>query len=139
MTLIQTAIAPAGPDACAVLDTAAEVLGIAGLRRTDRIHVNVPGSRPRHQRADGAVVVHQLAIEPHDRTSVDGIPATTVVRTLADVILRVSRYEAVGGPYQLMVRPWMTERSHMTPAYLFLTLSMVVPTVMSDDEWTLRW
>ena len=95
MTLIRTAIAAAGPQSCAVLDTAAEVLGIAGLRRSDRIHVNVPGSRPRHQRADRRVFVHQLALGPDDIVSVDGIPTTTVVRTLADVILRAGRYEAV--------------------------------------------
>jgi hypothetical protein len=41
------------------------------------------------------VVLHQFAIGPDDRTWIDGIATTTVVRTLADVILRIPRYEAV--------------------------------------------
>jgi predicted transcriptional regulator of viral defense system len=55
---IRAAISAAGTEACAVLDTAAELLGIAGLPRRVPIHVNVPGSRPRHQRVDHTVLLH---------------------------------------------------------------------------------
>ena len=92
---IRAAVSAAGPDACAVLRTAAELHGIQGLRRSDQIHVNVPGSRPRHQRADGLTVVHQLALARTDRTTVDGVGTTTVPRTLADLVLREGRFEAV--------------------------------------------
>lgn len=47
---IRAAVASLGPDAVAVLDTAAEMHGIAGLRRSEAVHVSVPPGRPRAQR-----------------------------------------------------------------------------------------
>jgi hypothetical protein len=41
------------------------------------------------------VVVHQLTLPESCVTSLDGIRATTTVKTLADLILRVTRYQAV--------------------------------------------
>jgi len=55
--LIRAAVASFGPRASAVLDTAAELCGIAGIRRTEEIHVSVPVADPRAQRAAGAGVV----------------------------------------------------------------------------------
>jgi predicted transcriptional regulator of viral defense system len=92
---IRAAVSASGPAACAVLAAAAELHGIAGLRQADGIHVNVPGSSPRPQRLAGDVDLHQLVLQPADVTTVDGIATTTVSRTLADVILRVGRFEAV--------------------------------------------
>jgi len=45
--LIRAVVASLGPGAAAVLHTAAELHGIAGLRRTDDVHVSVPGDAPR--------------------------------------------------------------------------------------------
>jgi len=90
---IRAAVSAAGPKACAVLGSAAELHGIAGLRRSDVLHVSVPEARI--QRVDGHVVVHQFVPCQADVTCVDGIPTTTVSRTLADVVLRASRFEAV--------------------------------------------
>jgi Transcriptional regulator, AbiEi antitoxin/Protein of unknown function (DUF559) len=108
-TRIRAAVSAAGPSACAVLGTAVELHGPAGLRRSDRIHVNVPGALPRHQRADRDVVVHQLVLGPADVVTVDGIPVTTVLRTLADVILRVGRFEAVSVLDSALNRKLLTE------------------------------
>lgn len=93
---IRAAVTSLGPGACAVLDTAAELHRIAGLRSTSTIHVSVPPGRPRPQRlSDPDVAVHQLTIEPGGVRDMAGLPVTTPVRTLADVILRVDRYPAV--------------------------------------------
>lgn len=93
---IRAAVASLGPGACAVLDTAAELHRIAGLRATAAIHVSVPPDRPRPQRrSDPDVVVHQLTLGSTDIGDVAGLRVTTPVRTLADVILRVDRYTAV--------------------------------------------
>lgn len=93
---IRAAVTSLGPRAMAVLDTAAELHGMAGLRAAEEIHVSVPVDDPRGQRRrDPAIVVHQLTVPPTGLGAVSGIPATTPVRTVADVILRVDRFSAV--------------------------------------------
>ncbi|MFC4149099.1 type IV toxin-antitoxin system AbiEi family antitoxin domain-containing protein [Micromonospora mangrovi] len=93
---IRAAVASLGPGAVAVLDTAAELHGIGGLRVGSAIHVSVPVDRPRPQRRTGELVVHQLTLDrSRDLCTLAGIPATTPLRTVADVILRVDRYPAV--------------------------------------------
>lgn len=87
---------PFGPAAAAVLATAAELHGLAGLRSTDVIDLSVPGPIARPARlAHPEVVVHQLVIQPEQLVQVNGITATEPLRTLADVILRVDRFAAV--------------------------------------------
>ncbi|SDY23188.1 Transcriptional regulator, AbiEi antitoxin, Type IV TA system [Micromonospora pattaloongensis] len=93
---IRAAVTSLGPRAVAVLDTAAELYGIAGLRPTPEIHVSVPVDEPRGQRfRDPSVVVHQLTLQRSAIAVASGIPATTPVRTVADVILRADRLTAV--------------------------------------------
>ncbi|MCX4387469.1 hypothetical protein OG777_11060 [Micromonospora peucetia] len=85
-----------GPGSVVVLDTAAELHRIAGLRPESAIHVSLPANRPRPQRlTDPDVVVHQLAVDPDAVSEVAGLPVTTPLRTVADVILRADRYSAV--------------------------------------------
>ncbi|MEU4777562.1 hypothetical protein [Micromonospora sp. NPDC023633] len=85
-----------GTGSVVVLDTAAELHRIGGLRPASAIHVSLPANRPRPQRlTDPDVVVHQLAIDPDAVGEVAGMPVTTPLRTIADVILRVDRYSAV--------------------------------------------
>ncbi|MBM0256213.1 type IV toxin-antitoxin system AbiEi family antitoxin domain-containing protein [Micromonospora sp. 4G55] len=93
---IWAAVTSLGAGAFVVLDTAAELHRIGGLRPTSAIHVSVPVDRPRPQRpTDPALVVHQLTVDRGDTCRVAGVPATTPLRTLADVILRADRYAAV--------------------------------------------
>ncbi|MBG6068619.1 hypothetical protein IW248_004906 [Micromonospora ureilytica] len=93
---IRAAVASFGPAAAAVLATAAELHGLAGLRATDVIDLSVPGPIARPARlAHPEVVVHQLVIQPEQLVRVNGITATGPLRTLADVSLRVDRFSAV--------------------------------------------
>ncbi|MER7455403.1 hypothetical protein [Micromonospora sp. NPDC126480] len=94
--MIRAAVASFGPAAIAVLSTAAELHGLAGLRRTDEIHVSMPGGAARPARpTQPGVMVHQLTIPPGHQTRADGIAVTTPLRTIADLILRERRYPAV--------------------------------------------
>ncbi|MEV4821771.1 type IV toxin-antitoxin system AbiEi family antitoxin domain-containing protein [Micromonospora sp. NPDC049274] len=93
---IRAAVASFGPSAAAVLATAAELHGLAGLRATEVIDLSVPGRVARPARvAHPEVVVHQLVIPPEHLVRVDGITTTEPLRTLADVSLRVDRFSAV--------------------------------------------
>ncbi|MGC1212453.1 MAG: type IV toxin-antitoxin system AbiEi family antitoxin domain-containing protein [Micromonospora sp.] len=93
---IRAAVTSLGTGAVAVLDTAAELHQIAGLRPTSAIHVSVPVNRPRPQRpAQPHLVVHQLALNDEDVCQVAGVLVTTPVRTVADAILRADRYPGV--------------------------------------------
>jgi hypothetical protein len=85
-----------GPQAVAVLQTAAELLGIAGLPRTESIHVSLPGFAARAARpSDPSVVVHQLVLSDGDVHPIDGMACTTARRTVADLILGTERLIAV--------------------------------------------
>ncbi|PWR05129.1 hypothetical protein DKT68_28595 [Micromonospora acroterricola] len=93
---IRAAVASFGPAATAVLATAAELHGLAGMRVTELIHLSLPGPVARPARlAYPEVVVHQLAIPPEHLVQVDGISATGPLRTLADLTLRADRFSAV--------------------------------------------
>ncbi|MFI9642716.1 type IV toxin-antitoxin system AbiEi family antitoxin domain-containing protein [Micromonospora sp. NPDC051925] len=93
---IRAAVASLGPGAFAVLDSALDLHGIAGLRRSSAVHVSVPVDRPRPQRTgDPSPVIHQLTVAAGDIVEVAGIPTTSPLRTVTDVILRQGRYPAV--------------------------------------------
>ncbi|MEU8259535.1 type IV toxin-antitoxin system AbiEi family antitoxin domain-containing protein [Micromonospora sp. NPDC048999] len=93
---IRAAVLSLGPAAHAVLGTAAELHGIAGLRRLDEIHVCLPGRAARHARIrDPAIVLHQLEHPPEVVTAVDGIAVTTPLLTVAELVLRQPRYPSV--------------------------------------------
>ncbi|GAB3151253.1 type IV toxin-antitoxin system AbiEi family antitoxin domain-containing protein [Micromonospora sonneratiae] len=93
---IRAAVASFGRSAAAVLDTAAELHGIAGTRRTEAIHVSLPGPAVRPSRdTDPAVIIHQLTIGAAQLCDVAGIPVTRPVRTVADIIVRADRFTAV--------------------------------------------
>lgn len=93
---VRAAALSLGRDAVLVLDTAAELYGVAGLPKTEEIHISLPGEAARRVRAiDPAVTLHQLVIPPAAVSTVDGLAATTPLRTVADVILRTDRYSAV--------------------------------------------
>ncbi len=83
-----------GPNAFAVLDTAARVHRLEGLPFGDgTIHLARAPGQERHQQP--GVRLHTWRTDPSDLTVADGVPATTVVRTLADLILTSGRFVAV--------------------------------------------
>ncbi|SCE67908.1 Transcriptional regulator, AbiEi antitoxin, Type IV TA system [Micromonospora viridifaciens] len=93
---IRAAVLSLGPAAHAVLGTAAELHGIAGLRRLDEIHVCLPGRAARGARIrDPAIVLHQLEHPPEAVTTVDNVPVTGPLLTVAELILRQPRYPSV--------------------------------------------
>ncbi|MGK5737544.1 type IV toxin-antitoxin system AbiEi family antitoxin domain-containing protein [Micromonospora sp. URMC 103] len=93
---IRAAVTSLGSGAFAVLGTALELHGIAGIGPSAEVHVSVPVDRPRPQRGLAPwLVVHQLTVGPGDLAEVQGIRVTSPLRTISDVILRVDRYTAV--------------------------------------------
>jgi very-short-patch-repair endonuclease len=93
---IRAAAYSTGRDAVAVLATAAELHGIAGLRQDDEIHLSLPGPSARNRRpTELGVRLHQLVLRDGDTTTVEGIAVTTPIRTVADLVLRADRYTAV--------------------------------------------
>ncbi|MGW0213162.1 type IV toxin-antitoxin system AbiEi family antitoxin domain-containing protein [Micromonospora chokoriensis] len=81
---IRAAVVSLGPGAFVVLDTALELHGIAGLRRTAQVHVSVPADRPRHQRHPVPwLTVHQMTADPGEITEVAGIRVTAPLRTVS--------------------------------------------------------
>ncbi|GAA1659247.1 DUF559 domain-containing protein [Catellatospora bangladeshensis] len=94
--LVRAALLSSGPNAVAVLESAAAVHGLHGLRPQTRLHVSLPGKLAVPRRLTEATVVpHQLTLAPEDVMVVEGIAVTTPLRTLADLLLRVDRLAAV--------------------------------------------
>ncbi|WP_328368465.1 hypothetical protein OHQ88_25840 [Micromonospora zamorensis] len=93
---VRAAVLSLGPQAHAVFGTAAELHGIAGLPRSDEIHVALPGRAAKRARvSDPAIVLHQLEHPPGKVVQVNGIAATVPRLTVAEIILRERRYAAV--------------------------------------------
>jgi hypothetical protein len=81
--------------AVAVLDTAAQVNGLlVDQTRHGTIHITLPPGRERHQQA--GVRVHTWKLAPGDTTLVEGTAVTSVIRTVADLLLVRDRLSAVG-------------------------------------------
>ncbi len=94
--LVRAAVLSAGPNAVAVLESAAAVHGLQGLRPQTRLHVSLPGKMAVPRRlTDATVVPHQLTLAAEHVTVVDGIAVTSVRRTVADLLLRLDRLAAV--------------------------------------------
>lgn len=74
-------------------DTAAHLLGIDTVRTQAFAHVTVPRDARRPQRTSLWLHAHDLSAD--DVTLVDGIPTTTVARTLLDLLLRTDRLTAI--------------------------------------------
>lgn len=73
----------AGGGAVASHRAAARLHRIDGLR--EQLVVEVSVARTRFHRIDGVVTHHVGRLEPDDLTTVDGVPCTTLARTLADL------------------------------------------------------
>lgn len=91
---LRAALLALGDEAVAVLETAAELHGIAGLpRTTGPVHVSRPRVAPRAHRPN--VRVHHLTLRPEHVTELDGVRVTTPQRTLLDLVCRLDRAPAV--------------------------------------------
>ncbi|MEH0842535.1 hypothetical protein V6U81_09120 [Micromonospora sp. CPCC 205711] len=107
---IRAAVLSLGSSARAVLGTAAELHGIAGLPRTEEIHIALPGRAARATRVqDPAIVLHQLDRPAGSVVPVRGIAATSPLRTVVDIILRAPRYPAVSVLDSALNRRLLTE------------------------------
>lgn len=91
----RAAVQSVGPAAQAVAshDTAARLHGINTVRREPFEHVTIPRGTRRPQRPPLWLHAHDLSHD--DVTVVDGIPTTTVARTLLDLLLRADRLTAI--------------------------------------------
>ncbi|SCL59231.1 Transcriptional regulator, AbiEi antitoxin, Type IV TA system [Micromonospora citrea] len=107
---IRAALLSLGPHAHAVLGTAAELHGIAGLPPSDEIHVALPGAAARRERVrHPGLVLHQLEHPAASVVRVDGMAVTCPLRTVAEVIRRVGRYPAVSVLDSALCRRLITE------------------------------
>jgi Protein of unknown function (DUF559) len=90
---IRAGLLAAGPAATAVLTSAARLHGLPFTPEDPAVHVSVPGALNRLDQP--GLLVHQLVIDDAQRHTVDGMWTTSAVRTVADLILRVGRNDAV--------------------------------------------
>jgi hypothetical protein len=90
---IRAGLLTAGPAATAVLTSAAHLHGLPFAPEDPAVHVSVPGALNRLDQP--GLLVHQLVIDESQRTAMDGMRTTSVVRTLADLSLRLARFDAV--------------------------------------------
>lgn len=86
-----------GPQAVAVLTTAARLHGMVGWRENgNALHFAVPPQAAVTRRVlDRALRVHQWDLPLSSVCHVDGLPVTTPLRTVSDVMLSASRLDAV--------------------------------------------
>ena len=87
------AVLACGPDAVLSHRDAAALME---LRRDNRWEIDVTAARSRHAH-DGITLHRPRRLDPEDVTAIDGIPVTTLARTLLDLaaILRVEQLERV--------------------------------------------
>ena len=90
---IAAASAHLGPEACAILGSAVHLHGIHGIVGDRPPEFALPSGLERQQRP--GLALHVWKVHPDDVTVVDGIPTTTVARTLADVCRLLPRMQAV--------------------------------------------
>lgn len=90
---VRAALLTLGPDSVATLTSAAHVHGLPYVPDDPAVHVCVPAVQRRLDQP--GLVVRQLVVADADWEEVDGLRVTTVVRTLADLVLRLRRFDAV--------------------------------------------
>lgn len=92
--MIRAALMAAGPQAVAMGASAAQLFDLP--IESPVVHVAVPGryALPRKVHG-GAVVVHQRELPASAITQIDGMPVTTPLWTVADVLLNHNRYTSV--------------------------------------------
>ena len=91
--LIVAATLHAGPEAVAVLGSAATLHGLAGVPRRLAPQIALPPGLERRQR--NGIDLHFWDLPDEEITTVDGLPVTTLARTVADVCRLLPRFVAV--------------------------------------------
>ena len=79
------------PGAVVAITAAAVLHGVQGVPRSRAVDVVVD----RHLRPREHLVPHRSALEPSEVSDLDGLPVTSVERTLADLVPRLGRLEAL--------------------------------------------
>ena len=101
------AVLACGPDAVLSHWSAAACWGLLGIRR-GVIDVSVPG----HRCGGTCIRTHRLkALDPRGRTQRDGIPVTTVPRTLLDLAAIATPKQLRRATNQAERKGWLTERA----------------------------
>lgn len=91
---VRAAVLLHGPSAVVGLSTAARLHGLAGLTwDPGSIDLVLPRGRERHQRS--GIALHWWPLRPGDAVTLDGLPVTSVPRTLADLVPRLARRPAI--------------------------------------------
>jgi len=84
-----------GPNAVALShETALLIYGISDAN-PESVHLTVPGATRLRRESPGAVHVHQADLAPDEVTVVEGLPVTTVARTVIDLLHAGSRIDIV--------------------------------------------
>ena len=91
--LIRAGLLAAGPRAVAVLSSAARIHGWPVLPRDAGVQVSLPADRRRLDQP--GLTARQLVLRREDVLRVAGMAVTTPARTAADLLLRMTRAEAV--------------------------------------------
>jgi hypothetical protein len=90
---IRAGLLTAGPAATAVLTSAARLHELPFVPDDRAVQVSVPGALNRVDQP--GLLVRQLSIAEADCVTVDGMRTTSLVRTGADLVLRLRRFDAV--------------------------------------------
>jgi hypothetical protein len=90
---IRAALLILGPASVATLTSAAQVHQLPCVPDDPAVHACVPAALRRLDQP--GLVVRQLVLADSDHLEVDGFRVTTVPRTLADLVLRLRRFDAV--------------------------------------------
>lgn len=80
---VEATLWPIGTEGVVSHSSALVLFGLSDVN-PDRIHITVPTSHRVRRERPRRLVVHHADLAPGDRTLVEGIPVTTVERTLAD-------------------------------------------------------
>lgn len=97
----------AGPDAVVSHDSALDVYGLSDVMPSE-IHLTLPRTSSRRRTG---IRMHTTSLDPAEVTSRDGLPITTVARTIVDVIRAGTSAEHVGQAIdEALTRGMVTEK-----------------------------
>lgn len=84
-----------GPETVAISHESALAVFKISDANPSRVHVTVPRSARMRREIPKAVELHRTAIDPSEITVVDGIPVTTVERTVTDLLASGCRIDLI--------------------------------------------
>ena len=88
--------AHSGPDSVALShETALAVYGISDANPA-AIHLTIPKSARLRRESPKAVVIHRKEIADHEVAVVEGVPVTSIARTINDLLQSGGRFDLIG-------------------------------------------